>query len=163
VLETEEFQCTEEAYPNMQAKLTVEPVITEADKMNDRRSLRRCTQGYLYLMLQDGQDKQGLSWRLPRIPVTDSDASIRNAALRCLRESMGDTMESFLLGNAPAAHLCSADERTFFMLGVVLDGLPELQKGSRAKDLAWMTRAEVLEAYSGDEKALEMIRLLLVE
>jgi hypothetical protein len=146
----------------MQANFKPEPLVTEADKKKNRRSLRRLTQGYLYLMLREDQGEQGLAWRLPRIPVAESDTSIRSAALRCLNKNMGDTMESFLVGNAPAGHWCSKNEMTFFMLGVILDGRPKLQRTSRAKDFAWMTRAEVLKAYQGDVQAEKRLKVLLV-
>ena len=76
---------------------------------------------------------------------------------------MGDSMETFVIGNAPAGHVQSGAARTFYMMGVVLDGMPELQHSSDASDYAWMTRSEVLAEYSGDEQHQKLLRLVMQE
>jgi hypothetical protein len=146
----------------VQANFKPEPLITEADQANDIRSLRRNTQGFLYLAVKQGSTPNA-PWRLPQAPVQGEDDSIRAAAQRAIDATFGDKAESFLFGNMPAGHLKGTGGSTFFMLGIVVDGHPKLQRGQGVQDYAWLTRQEVLQAYEGDADAQQLFSTLMVE
>lgn len=147
----------------VQANFKPEPIRTEADEENDITSLRRNTQGWLYLAAKTHVDDA--PWRLPRVPVSaGGDETMRQAAYRAVQSVLGESVESYVMGHMPAGHLTGAEgEQTFLMLGIVLDGQPELQGSSDMGAFAWLTRGELLEAYQGDEAAVAALSLLLVE
>jgi ADP-ribose pyrophosphatase YjhB (NUDIX family) len=133
--------------------------LTEADREKDIRSLRRCTQSFLYLALRSSS---GGSWHFPTAAVADGE-SLRAAALRAMQDTVGTSIEAFIFGNAPAGHVEQDGERTFFMLGAVLDGNAALQKGGSALDFAWLTRAELLAEHDGDPDTQRVITTVLAE
>ena len=146
----------------MQAKFEPESVVTEADRANDVRSLRRNTQGWLYLAVKNNLDRSDGHWQLPVVPVGPEDGSIRAAAQRWLAEMFGNSAEAFIVGNVPAAVLASNEAQTFYMLGVMLDGMPEMQSSASVHDFAWLTLAELQEAYQSKDDAQQMLRTVLV-
>ena len=148
------------SWPCLQADFRPEPLITEADKSNDLRSLRRRTQGWLYLAVR-GSDSS--PWRLPATQVQLEGDSIRAGAERVIADTFQDSAEARIMGHAPVGHLEDRDRRTFFMLGVIIDGMPELHFGAQAADFAWLTREEVLQAYEGNSAAQDMFRILMVD
>jgi hypothetical protein len=148
----------------VQANFKPESVRTEADESNDIRSLRRHTQSWLYLATKRSTTPDE-RWRLPSEPVaTNGGDSIRAGAQRAIAAALGNSVEIFIFGNKPAGHVEGGEnEKTFLMLGIVLDGLPDLNKHSKVTDFAWLTRGEVLEAYSDDPDAAGVLETLLVE
>lgn len=134
-------------------------MITEADHANDTRSLRRNTQGYLYLACKAGD---GGDWQIPQTEVQNSE-SVRDAAQRCIEEMVGDSIETFLFGNLPAAHVETEDARIFYMLGVVLDGDVKLGGNSRISDFAWLRKSELAESFKSDAKMAKLVDTLAVE
>ena len=144
----------------MQADFRPEPVITEADRANDLSSLRRRTRGWLYLAVKANGEA---AWRLPSTQVQLQGDSVRAGAERVLANTFGDTAETFLFGNKPVGHLEEKDRRTFYMLGVIVDGLPKLHFGAEAAEYAWLTRQEVLQAYKNDGAAQDLFNLLMVD
>lgn len=138
--------------------------MTEADRANDVRSLRRNTRGWLYLAVKPiGTGGAAGQWQLPIAPVTSDDASIRGATQRWLSDTFGNTAEAFVVGNVPACVLPSQNAQTFYMMGVMLDGLPEIQPGASISDFAWLTLSELQEAQQGHEAMQGMLRTVLVE
>lgn len=134
-------------------------MITEADHANDIRSLRRNTQGYLYLACKDSNSGK---WQIPQTKVHSSE-SIRDAAQRCIKDMVGDSIDTFFFGNVPAAHIETDDARIFFMLGVVLDGDVELESNSPAADFAWLRKSELAKSFTSDEKMSALLDTLAVE
>lgn len=145
----------------MQATFQAEPLVTEADRDNDIRSLRRRTQGFLYLSCRYGVTDDS-RWEIPRTVVRDGE-TLRQAAQRCLREIAGDSIETFIFANSPSGHTDTPDDRTFYMLGVVVDGDVSLAADSPAADYAWLQRKELAEAYKQDKKMSKMVHWLLEE
>lgn len=88
---------------------------------------------------------------------------MREAAQRCMREIAGDSIETFIFANSPSGHTDSADARTFYMLGVVLDGDVVLSADSPAADYAWLKRSELAESYTEDKRMSRIVRCLLEE
>lgn len=123
------------------------------------RSLRRCTQEFLYLALRSSDADP---WRLPEVALT-SDETVNSAAERALATTLGTSAETFIVGNAPAAHVEAGDARTFFMLGIVLDGTPALAAGCKATDFAWLTCSELLQAHGERPAELGVLTALLPE
>jgi hypothetical protein len=145
----------------LQANFRPEPVRTEADEANDIRSLRRNMKSFLYLAVKQGKDTQA-PWRLPKMAV-EGEETVETAAQRSVDVAFGSTAEFCIIGHQPAAHLDTEQSRTFFMLGVILDGLPELQREGHVQDYAWLSKQELLEAYDGDSDAQQMLQTLTVE
>lgn len=145
----------------LQATFKPEPVITEADNENDIRSLRRSTQGFLYLACRYGYGDDS-RWEVPRTQVREGE-TLRDAAKRCVQEIAGDSIETFFFANAPSGHVETADDRTFYMLGVVLDGDAALSSQSPATDYAWLKRGELAESYKEDDHMSNLVHCLLEE
>lgn len=148
----------------MQEIFEPEPVRTEADRSNDIRSLRRSTQSFLYLAVKRSE-RTDERWRLPSEPVaTNGGDSVRAGAQRAIAAALDDSVETFVFGNMPAGHVEGREqEKTFFMLGVVVDGQSELNYRGGVTDFAWLTRGEVLDAYSDDPDTAGVLTTLLVE
>lgn len=145
----------------MQATFQPESIATEADRDNDIRSLRRSTQGFLYLSCRYGFGDDS-RWEIPKTLVRDGE-SLRHAAQRCLWEIAGDSVETFIFANSPSGHIDTKDARTFYMLGVVLDGDIALASDSPASDYAWLQRKELAEAYKQDKHMSRIVHGLLEE
>ena len=145
----------------MQATFQAQPLVTEADRDNDIRSLRRCTQGFLYLSCRYGSGDDS-RWEIPKTLVRDGE-TLRQAAQRCLQEIAGDSVETFIFANSPSGHTETADDRTFYMLGVVLDGDVTLASESPAAEYAWLQRNELAEAYQQDKDMSRIVHYLLEE
>lgn len=151
-----------EAALPLQANFQPEALLTEADTGKDVRSLRRKVQSFLYLAVKQTPDSKA-PWRLPEVSVQAQGDSIREGALRAIDATFGDTAETHIFGNVPAGHLEKDGRGLFFMMGIVVDGMPQLRKGKGVYDFAWLSRGEVLEAYAGDAAAQHLFRTLLVE
>jgi ADP-ribose pyrophosphatase YjhB (NUDIX family) len=136
-------------------------VITEADHANDIRSLRRKTQGFLYLACKSGYADKA-RWELPRVLVAEGE-TLRDAAKRCVTEIAGQSVETHFFGNSPAGHFATEDERTYYMLGVVLDGDVVLAADAPVSDFAWLQQKELLDAYSSNEVMKDLAQTLLEE
>lgn len=141
-----------------------EPIETEADRAGNIRSLRRLTPGFLYLVFKSPKDGPSAPWRFPSAAVSDSE-SLRGAVQRAVTQSVGESIETHIFGNAPIAHVdrAAAGAPEFCMMGIVLDGNVELVRGAPVRDYAWLTKREVVEAYAGDEAMLAVINAVLEE
>jgi ADP-ribose pyrophosphatase YjhB (NUDIX family) len=101
-------------------------------------------------------------WEVPRTLVQDGE-TLREAAQRCLQEIVGDSIETFIFSNAPCAHKDTSDDRTFYMLGIVLDGDVVLKSNSPVADYAWLKRSELAESYREDPHMSGIVDVLLEE
>ncbi|KAJ3355816.1 54S ribosomal protein L17 mitochondrial [Entophlyctis luteolus] len=96
-------------------------------------------------------DKSRPRWRLPGTPATIADGEFLHqasnafcAAERGLRETCGDRMELFAVGQVPVGHVVAQDgqQKTFVMKQVILSGQVHLNP-SVASEFAWLTKEEM--------------------
>lgn len=79
-----------------------EPVVTEADKANDRRVMFRKLQEPTYLIIKrkEGKDEW---WEFPQGDWMEKETT-RQTAERFLKQYTGQEMDTYFLGNAPVCH-----------------------------------------------------------
>lgn len=81
---------------------TPAPRITEADKSNDLKSLERCLDGKLILLVKQKLGTQE-TWVMPQGRHQPGE-SMRQTAERILHQYCGEKMKSLFLGNAPCGY-----------------------------------------------------------
>ncbi|CAA7409586.1 unnamed protein product [Spirodela intermedia] len=132
------------------------PRVTEADRTNDRRSLKRALDRRLYLLLYGntfGSSSDELSWHFPE-KLYESEESMRKCAESALKSVIGDLSHTYFVGNAPMAHIsvepahaapeCPSLKRFFFKSQVV--GADKYSVG-KCRDFAWLTKDELIEHF----------------
>ncbi|XP_078432266.1 decoy [Wolffia australiana] len=132
------------------------PRITEADKMNDKRSLKRALDRRLYLLLYGNTFSSSSDepcWHFPE-KVYESEESLRKCAETALKSVIGDLSHTYFVGNAPMAHMPfrpadgTPDGQTFkrFFFKSQVVGTDKYKIG-KCKDFAWVTKNELLEHF----------------
>ncbi|XP_051222886.1 uncharacterized protein [Lolium perenne] len=137
------------------------PRITEADKINDRKSLQRALDNKLYLLLfgktfgaPDGKPV----WHFPE-KVYENEDTLRLCAESALKSVLGGLDNTYFVGNAPMAHMVdeqtedasvSSFKRFFFKSQVIGTTKLDIRK---CEDHVWVTKDELLE-YFPEHKAL---------
>lgn len=97
----------------------------------------------MYLLLRH---KSG-AWGFPQASHAPGE-TVRQAAQRALEQD-APGLDTYFIGNAPAAHAATAESATFFMCASYLGGKVVLPKGG-ATDYAWVSKQELGE-YVGPE------------
>ena len=97
----------------------------------------------MYLLLR----QRSGTWGFPQAAHAPGE-SVRQAAQRAL-EQAAPGMDTYFVGNGPAAHAATAEGATFFMCASYLGGKVALPKGG-ATDFAWVSKEELGE-YVGPE------------
>lgn len=137
---------------------TVERVgerITQADKTNDRHSLRRALDSKLYLVVK--KNRQDYSWQFPQIALpldlTNEQRMLRDIATEGVTTAIGKGAHIYMTGNAPAGvfsypyssdvqkSLNSYGAKVFFYRGYYVKG--DVHRPSRYVDHAWVTKSEL--------------------
>ena len=76
---------------------------------------------------------------------------------------VGSSIETFLFGNMPAAHVETQDARVFYMLGVVLEGDVKLTGTSHFSDYAWLQKPELAQSFASGTHMAKLIETLTVD
>lgn len=130
-----------------QVEFVPAPRITEADKINDRRSLQRALDRSLYLLVYGkayGAPNDEPVWHFPE-KVYKSEVTLRKCAESALESVLGDLSDTCFVGNAPMGHLdLQSFKRFFFKSQVVERKKYDIKK---FKDLVWVTKDELLEYF----------------
>ena len=75
--------------------------VTDADRSGDVRTLHRKLDEFLFLVVQDGATGR---WGFPREVNDETGKTIRESAKAAMDAAVGDSIETFLVGNAPLGH-----------------------------------------------------------
>jgi large subunit ribosomal protein L46 len=120
------------------------PRETEADKTGDQRTMHRRLDEFLFLVVQDAKTGQ---WGFPRREHVEGK-TMREVARQAMEEAVGDSIETYLVGNAPLGHFYEAktgadgkeggEGTNFYHRAQWLDGTLKLE--SRYKDYKWLTK-----------------------
>ncbi|PQQ18492.1 39S ribosomal protein L46 mitochondrial [Prunus yedoensis var. nudiflora] len=143
------------------------PRITEADKMNDRKSLQRALDRRLYLLLYGNTDgSAGKSvWHFPE-KVYQSEETLRKCAESALKSILGDLSHTYFVGNAPMGHMATQStedvpdspsvKQFFFKSQVIATNKFNIKK---CEDFVWVTKDELLEYFP--EKAEFLNKMII--
>jgi large subunit ribosomal protein L46 len=120
------------------------PRETEADKTGDQRTMHRKLDEFLFLVVQDAKSGE---WGFPRREHADGE-TMREVARQAMEEAVGDSVETYLVGNAPLGHFYEAkagaegkeggEGTNFYHRAQWLDGTLKLE--STYKDYKWLTK-----------------------
>lgn len=127
------------------------PRETQADVTGDRKSLRRRLDQRLFLMVK----KKG-EWGFLNSAIGEEDTS-RGAAERALSEGTGGSYQHYFIGNPPAAHTVSGDEKRmlFYHRCQLIRGAPVVVS-PEVEDHAWVAPDEFSEYVAeGDAQVLK--------
>ena len=138
----------EENLPDFEAA----PRETEADRLGDRSTIYRKLQEFLFLVVKDKSDK----WGFAKLKHEDGE-TMRQTAERSLKEFAGDSIECWVVGNAPQGHYEESDGTTFYYRGSYIEG--DLKLENNYVDHAWVTKEELGEYF--DEKHHELLKKML--
>lgn len=138
------------------------PRVTEADKSNDRRSLKRALDRRLYLIMHGtpyGAPKDKPVWHFPEKLYTNEE-TLRKCAESALKSVIGGLSNCYFVGNAPCAHIAvqskqSGDEdpsyfKQFFFRSQVIAS--QSYKVSKCDDYVWVTKDELLEYFDPEQQ-----------
>ncbi|KAK8937075.1 hypothetical protein KSP39_PZI012746 [Platanthera zijinensis] len=132
------------------------PRITEADRTNDRKSLKRALDRRLYLLLYGstyGTNNKKPVWHFPE-KVYESEDTFRLCAESALKSVLGGLDHTYFVGNAPFAHMTiesteispdSSNFKRFFFKSQVI-GTTKLNIGN-CEDHVWVTKDELMEYF----------------
>ncbi|KAH0462768.1 hypothetical protein IEQ34_010343 [Dendrobium chrysotoxum] len=132
------------------------PRITEADKANDQKSLKRALDRRLYLLLYGstyGAPNKKPVWHFPE-KVYENEDTLRLCAESALKSVLGGLDHTYFVGNAPFAHMViepteiSPDspcfKRFFFKSQVI--GVTKVNVG-KCEDHVWVTKDELMKYF----------------
>lgn len=128
------------------------PRETEADRTGDRSTLYRKLPEFLFLVLKDKSGK----WGFPKAKHNEGE-TMRQTAERSLKAFAGDSLECWVVGNAPQGHYEEPTGTTFYYRGSYVEGDLELQEGYTQH--AWVTKEELGEYFG--EKHHDLLRRML--
>ncbi len=120
---------------------------TEADQTGDRSTIHRKLAEFLFLVVKD---KDG-NWGFPKCEHSEGE-TMRQTAERSLKDFAGDSLECWVVGNAPQGHYKEANGTTFYYRGSYLEGELALQGGYT--DHLWLTKEELGEFFDADHHDL---------
>jgi large subunit ribosomal protein L46 len=126
------------------------PRITEADLNGNVRTLDRQLKESVYLYLQSEDD----TWQFPTVAVQE-DETLLEAAKRAVKDLVGEQVSYWPSSNAPGAVFMTpypVEERTngfygikTFFMRLQHDGGIVEESRLKAKDYAWLSRAELVD------------------
>ena len=140
--------------------------ITEADRTNDRRSLERCLDKSLFLIVKRNRDAN--SWQFPQGKWNEGE-TMRQTSERVGDRAVGK-VNRWYISNAPIGHTCYAypaniqkqrsqyGAKVFFYRCQLIAGSIKLET-KLYKDFAWITRDEVSEYFN--EETAKYLKALL--
>ncbi|MDP2439413.1 MAG: NUDIX domain-containing protein [archaeon] len=142
------FERIEKRLPEIEGGL--QPRVTEADRRNNVRSLRRALPQRLFLVMKKSRGE--FPWQLPQGDWRQGE-TIRQTAQNRLADSLGDKHEAYFLSNAPSVHIeyDSSPEykagsgfdgtKVFWFRAFHIGGPIKLPEG--IVDFAWLTADEL--------------------
>lgn len=141
------------------------PRITKADKMNDRKSLRRQLEQRLFLLVK--KDRPSHAWQLPQIPLplyetfeVNKTQNLRDYAQSHVNTLVGKNADIYMCGNAPYGlysypfpknvqkEFDAYGSKLFFYYGFYVKG--NIRLASKYSDHVWVTKGE-MEEYLQDK------------
>lgn len=141
---------------NYQVEYEPAPRITEADKNNDKRSLKRALDRRLYLLILGptyGAPSGNPIWHFPE-KIYESEETLRKCAESALTSIIGDLSHTYFVGNAPMGHMIQQPldktqelaqfKRFFFKSQVIATNKFDI---SKCEDYVWVTKDELLEYF----------------
>ncbi len=162
---------SEDQIPPVDESLRPMSRVTEADKMNDEKSLNRLLQRTLYLLVQD--EKQ--NWVFPTDKLIGRE-SFHQAAERILVQAAGINMNTWIVGNVPIGHeehnhrrpitdsrgIQELGAKTFFMKARIMAGQADLVKNLFGlKDFRWLAKEEISRVVT--PRYFSVVKNMLVE
>eukprot|EP00308_Calcidiscus_leptoporus_P023039 CAMPEP_0119364922 /NCGR_PEP_ID=MMETSP1334-20130426/11843_1 /TAXON_ID=127549 /ORGANISM="Calcidiscus leptoporus, Strain RCC1130" /LENGTH=177 /DNA_ID=CAMNT_0007380751 /DNA_START=205 /DNA_END=738 /DNA_ORIENTATION=- len=154
----EKFTAAEEGPDRKQARLKLKALVEKegsregkGDRTADERSLARKLSCRLYLLLRiDGE------WQLPQTQwasergAGESGASAREEVAVAVAARCGEELQLHWMGNAPIAHLATADTpATFFWRLQHFGGA--VHPTAEVEDYGWLTKEELAERLGAGE------------
>lgn len=138
------------------------PRVTEADKSNDKRSLKRALDRRLYLIIHGtpyGAPKDEPVWHFPEKLYTNEE-TLRKCAESALKSVIGGLSNCYFVGNAPCGHIVvqskqSTDEdplyfKQFFFRSQVIAS--QSYTVSKCDDYVWVSKDELLEYFDTEQQ-----------
>lgn len=128
------------------------PRITPSDRTDDRRCLHRALDTSTFLLVKT----KGRAWSFPEGTWQTSE-TIRETAEKSTKALCGPELTTYLLGNAPIAHLERTEAKTkwFLMHNLYVGG--DFKPGNRdVEDYAWVTKYEFPQ-YFKDPEMLDLL------
>ena len=124
---------------------------TPADVSGDARTLKRKLDQFLFLVVRDAATK---TWGFPRLVNPEDGATTMRATAKAAMDAcVGDSIETFLVGNAPAGHWpepTTAARRAakkggtnFYHRAQWLEG--DLRLTEKYSDFKWLTKVPILQ------------------
>lgn len=123
---------------------------TESESKNDIRSLERCLDRSLFLIVQNGKN-----WCLPRMS-NENGESLKETAERAIQTFFGEQFKAQVMGNAPFSHYTFKyskkhqedqnlrGEKVFIYKAYFQEGMLDLNK-EMYQDYQWLKREELLQ------------------
>ena len=125
---------------------------TPADVSGDARTLKRKLDQFLFLVVRDAATK---TWGFPRLVNPEDGATTMRATAKAAMDAcVGDSIETFLVGNAPAGHWPEPTTRgaaggekkggtNFYHRAQWLEG--DLRLTEKYSDFKWLTKVPILQ------------------
>ena len=123
---------------------------TPADVSGDARTLKRKLDQFLFLVVRDAATK---TWGFPRLVNPEDGATTMRATAKAAMDAcVGDSIETFLVGNAPAGHwpepttpgAAGGEGGTnFYHRAQWLEG--DLRLTEKYSDFKWLTKVPILQ------------------
>ncbi|KAL4419359.1 hypothetical protein ABPG77_001586 [Micractinium sp. CCAP 211/92] len=151
-IDAKESEMADEAGPQYEPA----PRITEADKANDRRSLKRRLDQRLFMLVRP----KGGAWSLPQQENQEGE-TMRQTAERALAAAVNtEAVQPYFVGNAPAGHVEVDGATLFFHRCQLIQGTPVLKGGSGYGEHVWVAKDELGE-YINKPQLLDLLQKML--
>lgn len=111
-----------------------------ADKSGDTKSMLRCLDEHLFLLLKS---KQG--WEFPVGKMEDGE-TVRDTAERLIRSVIGSGVQTYFLGNCPFGHIAKEHDpssKVFYHRAKIVAGTVSMPKACGWSDFAWVSKKEI--------------------
>jgi large subunit ribosomal protein L46 len=112
---------------------------TPADVSGDARTLKRKLDQFLFLVVRDAATN---TWGFPRLVNPEDGATTMRATAKAAMDAcVGDSIETFLVGNAPAGHWPEPNGgggTNFYHRAQWLEG--DLELTEKYSDFKWLTK-----------------------
>lgn len=137
------------------------PRITEADKANDRRSLKRRLDQRLFMLVRPKASSSVGTWSFMQQENQEGE-TMRQTAESALAEAVDTSaVQPYFVGNAPAGHVQLGEQGTlFFHRCQLIQGIPALQGSSGYSDFVWVAKDEFGE-YIQQPDVLSLLQKML--
>lgn len=128
-----------------------------ADEQGDRKSMLRCLDEHLFLLLKS---KRG--WELPASEIEEGE-TVRSTAERLIGSIVGPSVQTYFLGNCPFGHLARESDpnsKVFYHRAKIVAGTVKLPKSCGWSDYAWVAKKEIPELLTNEAEQKLMVTML---